>query len=95
MSTPTIDGPQPCTKAELSEVIALVNEALRQGTDQTMLTDYPLVYRDENLPNVQILKVDGQVISVVPFLTMISFLGLKPINENSASFFGPSTDSKR
>jgi len=68
MSYATIQGPQACTKADLPEVITLVDEAMRQGIDQTMLTDYPLVYRDENLPNIQVLKVDGEVVSVVPFI---------------------------
>ena len=66
MSCATIQGPQACTIADLPEVITLVDEAMRQGTDQTMLTDYPPVYRDENLPNIQILNVDGEVVSVVP-----------------------------
>ena len=34
-------------------------------------------------------------ILVLPFLTVIRFFGSKPMNENSANFFGPSTDSKR
>lgn len=68
MSCATIQSLQTCTKADLPEAITLVDEAMRQGTDQTMLTDYPLVYRDENLPNIQILKVDGDVVSVVPFI---------------------------
>ncbi len=68
MSCATIQGPQACTKADLPGVITLVDEAMRQGTEQTMLTDYPLVYRDENLPNIQILKVDDKVVSVVPFI---------------------------
>lgn len=68
MCSASIEGPRSCTKAELPEVIALVDEAMRQGTNQTILTDYPLVYRGENVSNVQILKVDGQVASVVPFI---------------------------
>ena len=59
---------QECTQLELPEVIGLVDDAMRQGMDQTMLTDYPLVYQDSNLPNIRIIKVDGRVVSVVPFL---------------------------
>jgi GNAT superfamily N-acetyltransferase len=67
-SAPPIDGPRACTKAELPQVIALVDGEMRQGSGQSLLTDYPLVYRDENLPHVRILKVDGELASVVPFL---------------------------
>ena len=59
---------QECTQRELPEVIGLVDDAMRQGMDQTMLTDYPLVYQDSNHPNIRVIKVDGRVVSVVPFL---------------------------
>lgn len=68
MKRTSIDGPRPCRKNELSEVIALVDNEMRVNTDQTMLTDYPLVYRDENLENVMIMKKDGELVSVVPFI---------------------------
>ena len=57
-----------CSQQELPEVISLVDDAMRQRTGQTMLTDYPLVYQDSNLSNIRILKVGGHVVSVVPFL---------------------------
>lgn len=59
---------QECTHKELPEVIGLVDDAMRQGMDQTMLTDYPLVYRESNHPNIHVIKVGGRVVSVVPFL---------------------------
>ncbi len=59
---------QECTHRELPEVIGLVDDAMRQGMDQTMLTDYPLVYQESNHPNIRVIKVDGRVVSVVPFL---------------------------
>jgi hypothetical protein len=65
---PIIDGPRACRPDELPEVITLVNQAMRQGTDQSMLTDYPLVFSHKNLKNVRMLKVDGELASVVPFL---------------------------
>ncbi len=69
MPTPQIDGPRACTKADLPEVIALANSSLgRGGTDRTVLTDYPLIYQDKNLENVRILRVDGELASVVPFI---------------------------
>jgi len=68
MDTVDIDGPRACQKAEIAEVIALVDGAMRQGSSQSMLTDYPLVYREQNLPNIRILKVNGTMASVVPFI---------------------------
>lgn len=35
---------------------------------QSLRTDYPLVYREENLENVRILRVNGELASVVPFI---------------------------
>ena len=60
--------PRVCTRQDLPGVIALVDAALRAGSDQSLLWDYPLVYRDENLKNVRIVKVDDKVTSVVPFI---------------------------
>ena len=65
---PNIDGPRGCTKAELPEMIALVDAAMRKGSDQSMLTDYPLVYLDKNLENNRVLRADGEMASVVPFI---------------------------
>jgi len=62
------DGPRPCTAADLPGVIALVDAAMRGGTDQSMRTDYPLVYRDDNLENIRVISLFGEVVSVVPFL---------------------------
>lgn len=49
-------------------MIALVDGAMRGGTNQSLLTDYPLVYRESNLSNVYILRVDGEMAAVVPFI---------------------------
>ena len=68
MTQPEVTEARICTRVDLPEVIALVDNAMREGSDQTMLTDYPLVFRDENLPNIRVGKVDGQVVSVVPFI---------------------------
>jgi GNAT superfamily N-acetyltransferase len=63
-----IDGPRGCGRGEVTEVIALVDGEMRQGIDQSMLTDYPLVYMERNIENLRILKVDGELASVVPFI---------------------------
>ncbi len=67
MHTLEIDGPRACRNDELHEMIALVDAVMRAGSDQTFLTDYPLVYRDSNLQNISINKVNGEIVSVVPY----------------------------
>jgi GNAT superfamily N-acetyltransferase len=64
----TIDGPRPAVPADVPEVVALVDAAMRAGTEQTLLTDYPLVYDVANLRNVRVLRVSGELASVVPVL---------------------------
>ena len=68
MNLVNIDGPRRCKKEELPQVIALVDDEMRQGTGQTMLTDYPLVYQDANLENIHVIAVGGKIVSVVPFI---------------------------
>ncbi|MEZ4735302.1 MAG: GNAT family N-acetyltransferase [Caldilineaceae bacterium] len=71
-----MNRPQPCTPADLPGMIALVDAMMRAGSDQSMLTDYPLVYRAANLNNVRIIKslptptaqVCSTVVAVVPFI---------------------------
>jgi len=41
---------------------------MRQGSDQTMRTDYPLVYAPSNLPNVQVVLEDGRLVATAPVL---------------------------
>lgn len=64
----TIDGPRACKLDERADMIALIDSVMRVGTGQSVLTDYPLVYCNENLSNVQIIKVNGRIVSVVPFI---------------------------
>ena len=67
MNNSEIDGPRACRTDELHEMIALVDSVMREGSDQTFLTDYPLVYMDSNLQNIFIVKVNGEMASVVPY----------------------------
>jgi GNAT superfamily N-acetyltransferase len=64
----TVDGPRSARPDELTEVIGLVDAAMRQGSDQTLRTDYPLVYAPENLANVHVVAVDGRVVATAPVL---------------------------
>ncbi len=57
-----------CNKSELHEMIGLVDSVMREGSDQTFLTDYPLVYQEKNLENIFVIKVNDEIASVVPFL---------------------------
>lgn len=72
------EGPRGCEKQELGELIDMADLVFRPDGAQTLLTDYPLVYADANLPNVQMLKSDGKIVSVVPFIVWpVAFKGCR------------------
>lgn len=75
MDASAIDGPRRCEDAELSDMIALADAVMREGSDQSFLTDYPLVYAEENRENIRILKADGEMAAVVPFIPRCAKLG--------------------
>ena len=61
-----IDGPRACRASEFEEVIALINQVFRAGTNQDIRTDYPLVFNQSKMEYMRILKVDGVVVAHVP-----------------------------
>ena len=61
-----VDGPRACCASEFEEVIALINQVFRAGTDQDIRTDYPLVFNHSKLEYMRILKVGGRVVAHVP-----------------------------
>ena len=61
-----IDGPRACRASEFEEVIALINQVFRAGTDQDICTDYPLVFNQSKMEYMRILKLDGKVVAHVP-----------------------------
>ena len=61
-----VDGPRACRASEFEEVIALINQVFRAGTDQDIRTDYPLVFNHSKMEYMRILKVDGAVVAHVP-----------------------------
>jgi hypothetical protein len=66
-----VEGPRgldPAVPTELDQVIALVDAAMRKGSDQTMRSDYPLVYAPSNLVNVQAVFVDEVARATAPVL---------------------------
>ena len=60
------DGPRACRASEFEEVIALINQVFRAGTNQDIRTDYPLVFNHSRMEYMRILKVDEQVVAHVP-----------------------------
>ena len=61
-----IDGPRACRASEFEEVIALINQVFRAGTNQDIRTDYPLVFNHAKMEHMRILKMDGVVVAHVP-----------------------------
>ena len=61
-----IEGPRACRPEEFEETLALINATFRAGSDQDILTDYPLIFNDRGLRCMRILKVAGQVVAHVP-----------------------------
>lgn len=77
-TAPVREGPRACRPDEVEAMIAMANAVMREGSSQSFLTDYPLVYAEENLPNVQIMKSGQTVVSVVPYLPkQIAHAGLR------------------
>ncbi len=63
-----MEGPRACKKEEFEEVIALMNSVFREGTDQDISTDYPLVFNKSQLKNMRIIKEDDRVVCHVPIV---------------------------
>ena len=61
-----IDGPRACRESEFDEVISLINQVFRGGTDQDIRTDYPLVFNTSGMEYMRILRVNGKVVAHVP-----------------------------
>ena len=68
MSGDQFEGPDGCAKGDLDELVAMVNTIFRPGGAQDIRTDYPLVYRDQNLPNIRLIRENGRIVSEVPFI---------------------------
>ena len=65
-SRPAVDGPRACTPADLEDALALINSVFREGTDQDVRTDYPLVYHPSAVHLRRIVRVDGELVAHVP-----------------------------
>ena len=63
---PAVDGPRACAPADLEDALALINRVFREGTDQDVRTDYPLVYNPSAMHLERIIRVDGELVAHVP-----------------------------
>ena len=70
-----IEGPRACQKSEFEEVIALINQVFRAGTNQDIRTDYPLVFNHSKMQYMRILKVDEVVVAHVPVWLREAIMG--------------------
>ena len=70
-----VDGPRACRASEFEEVIALINQVFRAGTNQDIRTDYPLVFNHSKMKYMRILKVDGTVVAHVPVWSREAIIG--------------------
>ncbi|MCF6175751.1 MAG: GNAT family N-acetyltransferase [Victivallaceae bacterium] len=68
MNSTNTNIPCACQPVERTRMIELVDAVMREGIDQTFLTDYPLVYQDSNLQNIFTIQDSGEMASVVPYL---------------------------
>ena len=61
------DGPRTARSGELKSVLDTVNEVMRvaAGLKPTIATDYPMIYNEENLSNIMIIKDGDRVVSSV------------------------------
>ncbi len=70
-----VDGPRACQASDFEEVIALINQVFRAGTDQDIRTDYPLVFNHSKMEYMRILKMDGVVVAHVPVWLREAIIG--------------------
>ena len=70
-----VEGPRACRESEFEEVIALINQVFRAGTNQDIRTDYPLVFNHSKMEYMRILKVDGIVVAHVPVWPREAIIG--------------------
>ena len=61
-----MDGPRACRESEFEETISLINRVFREGADQDIRTDYPIVFNPSQTEYMRIIKVDGKVVAQVP-----------------------------
>lgn len=61
-----MEGPRGCKPEELNDVIAFINSIFRPDSDQSIDTDYPLIFNLNKLDYMRIIKIDGHVAAHVP-----------------------------
>ncbi len=61
-----MEGPRACKPEELNDVVGFINSIFRPDSDQSIDTDYPLIFNLNKLDYMRIIKIDGQVVAHVP-----------------------------
>ncbi|GIS63682.1 MAG: hypothetical protein CM1200mP2_59070 [Planctomycetaceae bacterium] len=61
-----MNSPRPATHSDLPQIIDLLDTIFRREKgveDQSVLTDFPLVFDDDNLANCRVIERDGRIVS--------------------------------
>ena len=61
-----MNSPRPATHSDLPQIIDLLDKIFRREKgveDQSVLTDFPLVFDDDNLANCRVIERDGRIVS--------------------------------
>ena len=61
-----MEGPRACRLSEFDEIVTLINQVFRSGSDQDVRTDYPLIFHPSRMEHMRVVKVDGKIVSHVP-----------------------------
>ena len=61
-----MEGPRACKPEELKDVVEFINSIFRPDSDQSIDTDYPLIFNLDKLDYMRIIKTDGKIASHVP-----------------------------
>ena len=77
-----LDGPRACRPEERAELLALVNVVFRvsRGRPPSIERDYPHIYRQANLGNVRVIRIDGGLRASVGTLPMRIATGHEPLD---------------
>lgn len=64
-----MEGPRACKTEELSEVVDLINETFRTsaGLNPTMGQEFPLLLSEENIDNMRVISVEGNIAADVNY----------------------------
>lgn len=61
-----LDGPRACGAEEFDQVLATLNRVFRDGSDQDVRTDYPLIFDPGRRELMRVVVIEGEVVAHVP-----------------------------